>query len=323
MATDPIDLGQLDELLTEAVADGGRMLDEMTVGELVTLMNDRDATIAGAVSRELPVIAAAIEATSDRMLRGGRLVYVGAGTSGRLGVLDASEIPPTFGTDDDVVVGLIAGGPTAIVSAVEAAEDSAAAGAADVAGISVGPDDTVVGIASSGRTPYVLGALEAAKARGALTVALSCNVDTPLSASADHGIEVAVGPEVVTGSTRLGAGTATKMVLNMFSTIAMIRMGKTYRTLMVDVRATNAKLVARAIRIVTLASGADEETARQALDEADWNAKVAIAMIGTGLDAAQAREALDAAGGFLGKVVSAPPRHQVGATIESEGRGGR
>ncbi len=302
MATNSPD-AELDELMTEAVADGDLMLDELTVGELVTMMNARDARIAGAVREALPTITAAIEGTSDRMRAGGRLIYVGAGTSGRLGVLDASEIPPTFGTDGNVVLGLIAGGPTALVSSVESAEDSEDAGRSDLGLLSPGELDTVVGIASSGRTPYVLGALKLANERGSLTVGLSCNVDTPISAVAQHGIEIAVGPEIVTGSTRLGAGTATKMVLNMFSTISMIRLGKTYRTLMVDVKATNAKLVRRAIRIVALASGADEATARAALDAADWHAKLAIATIVTGLSVTEAKSALEAADGVLRQVV--------------------
>jgi N-acetylmuramic acid 6-phosphate etherase len=307
MAAQPSDTPELDELATEAVDDRNLMLDELSIDELVQLMNQRDATIAAAVHTQLPTISEAIEATAERMKEGGRLIYVGAGTSGRLGILDASEIPPTFGTPGDVVIGLIAGGPTAIVSSVESAEDSRAAGAADLNALSIGPLDTIVGIASSGRTPYVLGALEAANGLGALTVGLSCNTDTPISAAARFGIEIAIGPEIVTGSTRLGAGTATKMVLNMFSTIAMIRLGKTYGTLMVDVRATNAKLVRRAIRIVTMATGADDDTAQSALDAAEWNAKLAIAMIATGLDAVDARTSLDSAGGFLGKVVGPFP----------------
>jgi N-acetylmuramic acid 6-phosphate etherase len=304
MATDVPDAAEFDEILTETVDDRDLMLDELSVAELVALMNDRDATIATAVRNELPTITTAIEAAAERMQRGGRLIYVGAGTSGRLGILDASEIPPTFGTSSDLVLGLIAGGPNAIVSSVESAEDSEAAGAADLDALSVGPLDTVVGIASSGRTPYVLGAVRQAGRLGALTVGLSCNTGTVLSAAVAHGIEVAVGPEIVTGSTRLGAGTATKMVLNMFSTICMIRLGKTYRMLMVDVRATNAKLVRRAVRIVTLATGADDARATEALDAADWNAKLAIAIIATGLSAAEARTTLDAAGGVLRKVVA-------------------
>jgi N-acetylmuramic acid 6-phosphate etherase len=293
----------LGELITEAVADHDLALDELTVAELVTLMNDRDAAIPGAVREALPAITAAVEATAARIRKGGRLIYVGAGTSGRLGVLDAAEIPPTFGTSGDVVLGLIAGGPPAIISSVEFAEDSEDAGAADLAGLDPGPLDTVVGIASSGTTPYVLGALRLAAERGALTVGLSCNLDTPLSAAAEHGIEIPVGPEILTGSTRLGAGTATKMVLNMFSTISMVQLGKTYRTLMVDVKATNVKLMRRAVRIVTLATGADEHTARTALDETGWHAKLAIAVIATGMSVPDAAAALDAAGGVLRKVI--------------------
>jgi N-acetylmuramic acid 6-phosphate etherase len=293
----------LDELLTEAVADHDLSLDELTVAELVTLMNDRDAAIPGAVRAALPAITAAIEATAERIRKGGRLIYVGAGTSGRLGVLDAAEVPPTFGTDGDLVLGLIAGGPPAIVSSVEFAEDSEEAGAGDLAGLAPGPLDTVVGIASSGTTPYVLGALRLATERGALTVGLSCNLATPLSAAAEHGIEIAVGPEIVTGSTRLGAGTATKMVLNMFSTISMVQLGKTYRTLMVDVKATNAKLMRRAVRIVMLATGSDENTARTALDATGWHAKLAIAVIATGMSVPDSRAALDAADGVLRKVI--------------------
>jgi N-acetylmuramic acid 6-phosphate etherase len=293
----------LDELLTEAVADHELALDELTVAELVTLMNDRDAEIPGAVRVALPAITAAIEATAVRVRGGGRLIYVGAGTSGRLGVLDAAEVPPTFGTGGDVVLGLIAGGPSAIISSVEFAEDSEEAGAADLAALGPGPLDTIVGIASSGTTPYVLGALRLASERGALTVGLSCNLGTPLSAAAEHGIEIPVGPEIVTGSTRLGAGTATKMVLNMFSTISMVQLGKTYRTLMVDVKATNAKLMRRAVRIVTLATGVDEDTARAALDETGWHAKLAIAVIATGMSVPDAQAALDAAGGVLRTVI--------------------
>jgi N-acetylmuramic acid 6-phosphate etherase len=294
---------ELDGLATEAVGDGDLVLDELSVAELVSTINERDASVTAAVRDQLPAITRAIEATAARMQLGGRLIYVGAGTSGRLGVLDASEIPPTFGTSPGVVIGLIAGGPDAIARSVEGAEDSEEAGAADLARLSVGPRDTVVGIAASGRTPYVLGALRGAARAGALTVGLSCNTGTPLSAAAEHAIEVDVGPEIVTGSTRLGAGTATKMVLNMFSTIVMIRLGKTYRTLMVDARGSNGKLARRAIRTVILATGAGEDAARRALEAADWHPKLAIAMIVTGMDAAGARAALDTAGGVLRTVV--------------------
>jgi N-acetylmuramic acid 6-phosphate etherase len=303
----------LDGLATEAVGDGGLALDELSVAQLAALMNTRDALIAMAVRDQLPAITHAIEATAARMRGGGRLIYVGAGTSGRLGVLDASEVPPTFGVSDDVVVGLIAGGRDALVSSVEAAEDSEEAGAADLARLAVGPLDTVVGVASSGRTPYVLGALRGAAAAGALTVGLSCNAGAALSAVAAHPIEIAVGPEIVTGSTRLGAGTATKMVLNMFSTICMIRLGRTYRTLMVDARATNSKLARRAVRTVTLATGVGEDAARRTLEAADWHPKLAIAMIVTGMDAAASRAALDAAGGVLGTVIAGWASAEVGS----------
>lgn len=295
---------ELDGLATERVLDDGLMLDALSTSELVALMNDRDSRIAAIVREAGPVISAAIEATSARMLAGGRLIYVGAGTSGRLGVLDASEVPPTFGTSRDVVIGLIAGGSDALVDSVESAEDSEESGAADLARLTPGPLDTVVGIASSGRTPYVMGALRHATAHEALTVGLVCNTEAPISSMVDFGIELDVGPEIVTGSTRLGAGTATKMVLNMFSTITMIGLGKTYKTLMVDVRASNAKLVHRALRIVMLATGADKTVARAALEAADWNAKLAIAGIATGLSVDAARRALDASDGVLRKVIT-------------------
>jgi N-acetylmuramic acid 6-phosphate etherase len=310
MTSLPPHLSRLDALATESVADDHLALDELDTDALVALMNERDLQIAFAVRQALPAISAAVDATVERMQRGGRLVYVGAGTSGRLGVLDASEIPPTFGTNPDLVLGIIAGGRDALVSAVEAVEDDESAGAADIRVHDIDEHDTVVGIASSGRTPYVLGAVRAGAERGALTVGISCNVDTPLTAATTHGIELAVGAEVVTGSTRLGAGTATKMVLNMFSTISMIRLGKTYRTLMVDVRATNAKLQRRAVRIVMLATGVDAEAATEALDAADWHAKLAIAMIATGLDVDGGQAALDRAGGVLRAVVEQPRTDQ-------------
>ncbi|MFJ9391180.1 N-acetylmuramic acid 6-phosphate etherase [Nocardioides sp. NPDC101246] len=293
----------LDALTTEASSPpGGPEIDQLSATDLVALMNERDATVATAVRSALPSIAAAVTAATARMRDGGRLIYVGAGTSGRLGVLDASEVPPTFGLDD-VVVGVIAGGPEALFSAAEGIEDDAEAGAADLAALGVGPLDTVVGIASSGRTPYVLGALAHAADNGALTVGIACNLGTPLARVATHGIEVPVGPEVVSGSTRLGAGTATKMVLNMISTATMVQLGKTYGSLMVDMRANNAKLRHRAIRMVTEATGADDATAVRALGESGWHAKLAIATILTGLSPAEASQALELAGGRLRTVI--------------------
>jgi N-acetylmuramic acid 6-phosphate etherase len=294
---------RLDTLLTEATDPTRPPVDTLTVPELVRLMNDRDAEIPRAVQHALPEITTAIAAASERMRAGGRLFYVGAGTSGRLGVLDASEIPPTFGTDPSLVVGIIAGGPAALVRSAESAEDSPEDGARALMGFALNPDDTVVGVASSGRTPFVLGAVRYAAEQGAATIGVSCTPHAELSAATAYPIEVPVGPEIVTGSTRLGAGTATKMVLNMISTICMIRLGKTYGSLMVDVRATNQKLVHRAIRIVQAAAKVDEETAREALEATDWHAKLAIAVLASGIDVAEARRRLDAADGVLRRVI--------------------
>ncbi|MGH3350130.1 MAG: N-acetylmuramic acid 6-phosphate etherase [Nocardioides sp.] len=298
------DAAMLDGLTTEASSgtSEGPAIDQLSVTDLVGRMNERDATIAASVRAALPTISATVSAATERMREGGRLIYVGAGTSGRLGVLDASEVPPTFGVED-VVVGVIAGGPAALVSAAEGVEDDTDAGAADLAALGVGPLDTVVGIASSGRTPYVLGALSHATEAGALTVGLSCNIDTPLTRVATHGIEVPVGPEIVSGSTRLGAGTATKMVLNILSTATMVQLGRTYGSLMVDMRAGNAKLRHRAVRMVIEATGADDETATGALEATGWHAKPAIATILTGLSPAEAAQALELAGGRLRTVI--------------------
>lgn len=298
-------ISDLDTLQTEAVADVDLALDQLSVSDLVALMNERDSHIVTAIRSVEEQIVHAIEAICQRAQSGGRIIYVGAGTSGRLGVLDASEIPPTFGTDNETVIGLIAGGKEALVSSIESAEDSEEQGALDLAALTPGERDSVVGIASSGRTPYVLGALKYAAEHGCLTVGLACNLETPVGRLSHYPIEIPVGPEIVTGSTRLGAGTATKMVLNMISTIAMIRAGKTYKTLMVDVKATNAKLIRRAIRIVTLATGADASTASRVLDECGWNAKLAIATLVTGLSVSDAAAALEREGGVLGNIVEA------------------
>lgn len=263
-------------LTTEGVDDRFQHLDRLDVGQLAHVMNDADRGVPEAVERALPQIIPAIEAISESFAAGGRIIYVGAGTSGRLGVLDASECPPTFNTRPEQVLGLIAGGDTALRSAMEGAEDDPEQGAADLAAAEVGPLDAVIGIASSGRTPYVVGALRHARSVGATTVALSCNADAEISAVAEHGIEVVVGPEVVAGSTRLRSGTAQKMVLNMISTITMVRAGKVMGNRMVDLRATNEKLRIRAVRMVSELAGTDEETAESALEAADWRVKDAI-----------------------------------------------
>ncbi|WP_182876741.1 N-acetylmuramic acid 6-phosphate etherase [Microbispora sp. H10670] len=275
-------------------------IDTLPTEEIARLMNAADAAVPAAVGLAVPAISAAVDAIAARMAGGGRLLYVGAGTSGRLAVLDASECPPTFGTHPDLVQGIIAGGEAALVRSVEGAEDDAGAGAAVIRDKQVGPLDSVVGISASGRAPYVVGAVEEARRRGALTVGLACNTGTPLARAAERGIEVIVGPEVVTGSTRLKAGTAQKLVLNMISTITMIRSGRTYGNFMVDVVASNSKLVDRAARIVSDITGADVPDAREVLEDAGRDVKTAVVMIERRVGADDARALLAAHGNRLG-----------------------
>lgn len=290
---------QLATLTTEAFRPELSEIDQLSTVEIAQIMNGEDASVPTAVAEQLPQIAAAIDGTAERMARGGRLVYAGAGTAGRLGVLDASECPPTFNTDPSEVVGLIAGGPSAMVKAVEGAEDSKELAAEDLDALGLTADDVVVGISASGRTPYAIGAVEHARGRGALTIGLSCNADSALAAAADHGIEVVVGPELLTGSTRLKAGTAQKLVLNMLSTITMIRLGKTYGNLMVDVRASNEKLRARSRRIVALATGADDAAIEAALAATDGEVKNAILVILGSVDGPTAARLLTDSKGHL------------------------
>ncbi|MGW0755104.1 N-acetylmuramic acid 6-phosphate etherase [Streptomyces sp. NPDC002814] len=296
---------ELESLTTEAFRPELSEIDQLPTLEIARLMNGEDATVPTAVAAKLPQIAAAIDAVAERMARGGRLVYAGAGTAGRLGVLDASECPPTFNTDPSQVVGLIAGGPEAMVTSVEGAEDSAELARRDLDGLGLTALDTVVGVSASGRTPYAVGAVEHARRLGALTVGLACNADSALAAAADHGIEIVVGPELVTGSTRLKAGTAQKLVLNMLSTITMIRLGKTYGNLMVDVRASNEKLRARSRRIVALATGASDEEIEAALAATDGEVKNAILTILTGADGPTAARLLEESGGHLRAALAA------------------
>ncbi|MFB8266516.1 MULTISPECIES: N-acetylmuramic acid 6-phosphate etherase [unclassified Streptomyces] len=290
---------QLATLTTEAFRPELSEIDQLSTQEIARIMNGEDASVPTAVAEQLPQIAAAIDGTAERMARGGRLVYAGAGTAGRLGVLDASECPPTFNTDPSEVVGLIAGGPSAMIKAVEGAEDSKELAAEDLDALGLTADDIVVGISASGRTPYAIGAVEHARGRGALTIGLSCNADSALAAAADHGIEVVVGPELLTGSTRLKAGTAQKLVLNMLSTITMIRLGKTYGNLMVDVRASNEKLRARSRRIVALATGADDADIEAALAATDGEVKNAILVILGSVDGPTAARLLTDSKGHL------------------------
>lgn len=266
----------LSQLVTESRNPRTQELDALPTVEILQVMNDEDQRAVLAVREELPRIAAAVEAISSRMHKGGRLIYCGAGTSGRLGVLDAAECPPTFSADPRQVVGLIAGGPGAFLKAVEGAEDDAALGARDLQALDLGPKDIVVGIAASGRTPYVVGALEWARRQGALTIAVVMNRGSAVAAAAELPIEVVVGPEVLTGSTRLKAGTATKLVLNMLSTGAFVRLHKVYGNLMVDLQATNLKLQARSVRIVAEAADCSEELAKELLARCDGEVKTAI-----------------------------------------------
>ena len=299
---------EIGTLVTESANAQYPDLSALRTSELVAAMNSEDALVPAAIEGQLPVIAAIIEEISARMRRGGRLIYVGAGTPGRLGVLDASECPPTFGTDPALVVGVIAGGRSAVNQAVENAEDSEEGGAADMAALQLGPTDSVVGMAASGRTPYVIAAITAARARGAYTVGFACNNNSALGAAAETALEIEVGPEILSGSTRLKSGTCQKLVLNMISTISMVRLGKTYKNVMVDLRATNAKLRARSERTLMRATGADTATATSALAAADGHVKAAILSIMTGLPAAQAAELLAAKEGFLPAAIDAGTR---------------
>ncbi|MGM9922276.1 MAG: N-acetylmuramic acid 6-phosphate etherase [Bhargavaea sp.] len=289
----------LEKLTTEARNPKSMNIDTLPVRERLLLMVEEDAGIPEAIRKEIGPIENAVNYVIQAFQRGGRLIYAGAGTSGRLGILDASECPPTFGVDPEMVRGLIAGGEKAITTAIEGAEDDAEQGAEDIASLSVGPDDVVVGIAASGRTPYVIGVLNRAKELGAKTVALSNNKDSEIGHVADVAIEVVTGPEVITGSTRLKAGTAQKLVLNMISTIAMTGIGKVYGNLMVDVQPTNEKLVKRAKHIIMEAAGVDFETAEDAYEKAGEQVKPAIVMLllGCSLDEANAR--LKEAKGFI------------------------
>lgn len=308
-SSNPRDLrAELETLTTEAFRPELAEIDRLPTLDIARLMNGEDTAVPTAVAQRLPQIAAAIDAIAERMARGGRLIYAGAGTAGRLGVLDASECPPTFNTDPSQVVGLIAGGPEAMVVSVEGAEDSKDLARTDLDALALTPTDTVVGISASGRTPYAIGAVQHARKQGALTIGLSCNPDSALAAAAEHGIEIVVGPELLTGSTRLKAGTAQKLVLNMLSTITMIRLGKTYGNLMVDVRASNDKLRARSRRIVALATGADDADIERALTEAGGEVKTAILILLADVDGPTANGLLDAAEGHLRAAMSAAGR---------------
>ncbi|HEY7339907.1 MAG TPA: N-acetylmuramic acid 6-phosphate etherase [Ktedonobacterales bacterium] len=289
----------LHQLATEQSNAASAAIDQMTPLQIVQTMNAEDAVVAAAVAKELPSIAAAVEAIAARLRHGGRLIYLGAGTSGRLGALDAVECPPTFGISSDRVIGCIAGGSFALSQAAEDLEDSAKAGSADIERLNGGSGDVLVGITASGRTPYVLGAVASARAREMLVIGLACNANTPLHEVVDIMIAPDVGPEVIAGSTRLKAGTAQKMVLNMLSTATMVRLGKTFGNLMVDVRATNQKLRERALGILAQATELPRARCEEELAAANGELKTAILSVRANLTPVAARERLARHDGVL------------------------
>ncbi len=299
MTSEDFDEPSQTALSTEQANPASTAIDRMNPLEIVRLINAEDAKVSQAIELVLPNIARAIERIAEGMRRGGRLIYVGAGTSGRLGVLDASECPPTFGVLPDLIIGKIAGGSQALTTAIEGAEDSFEMGQADVAYLNIVAEDTLVGITASGRTPYVLGAVTYAKIRGALTIGVACNANTLLEREVEIMIAPRVGPEVIAGSTRLKAGTAQKMVLNMLSTGVMILQGKTYGNLMVDVQATNNKLRQRATKIVQQITGVKQEEAETLLQQAEGETKIAIVAGHAHVTPEVARKELAAHGNIL------------------------
>lgn len=294
---------EINQLTTEKRNPNTMHLDQMSVGQVLELMNKEDQQVPEAIAEALGQIEAAVETIIQSLKAGGRLIYFGAGTSGRLGVLDAAECVPTFGVSPDLVVGLIAGGDKAMVEAVEGAEDSLTLAEEDFKKLKLNANDTVVGIAASGRTPYVIGGLQYAQSIGAKTVSIACNQQAKISGFAQIPIEVDCGPEVLTGSTRLKAGTAQKLILNMLSTVSMIGIGKVYQNLMVDVQATNEKLEERSKRIIMAATECSYEEAASYFEAANHKVKVAIVMILTNLDATEASRKINAANGFVNQVL--------------------
>lgn len=296
----------VDHLTTESRNPASAAIDSLSAIEIVRLINQQDAAVADAVANQAESIAAAVDVIADRMRHGGRLIYIGAGTSGRLGVLDASECPPTFSTPPELVVGLIAGGQPALTRAIEGAEDVPSKGAQDLDEAAVSDKDVVVGIATSGRTPYVVGALRHAKQKGVFTIGFSCNEECDLCPFADIMITPVVGPEVISGSTRMKAGTATKMVLNMLTTGAMVRMGKTYGNLMVDLRATNQKLGQRSRRIVSEVTGLSIKQSEVLLHRCGGEVKTAIVASQKSVKPSVARALLEQSHGHLRAALQAP-----------------
>jgi N-acetylmuramic acid 6-phosphate etherase len=295
---------QLDGLISEGRNPNTMQLDLLNTADLLQVINQEDQKVAFAVAKALPEITKAVDFAVHSLQNGGRLIYIGAGTSGRLGVLDAVECRPTFSVSDELVIGIIAGGESALIHAVEGAEDSESAGINDLKAINLQPNDIVVGIAASGRTPYVISALRYANSLACKTVSLVCNPTSPMLTMVDAGICAQVGPECLTGSTRMKSGTAQKIVLNMLSTATMVKLGKVYENLMIDVNATNKKLRARAIRIVMQATQCNQELARTTLEQAQNSAKLAILMILTKQDLDSAKALLEHSQGHLRKALN-------------------
>ena len=309
MSSEKMGLHALAKSLNNIVSEGrntqSKDIDTLSTTGILTRINNEDATVANAVASQIDNIARVVDAATVSIKNNGRLIYIGAGTSGRLGILDAAECRPTFSVPDGVVIGVIAGGETAIQHAVEGAEDDTEAGKTDLQQLALNEKDTVVGISASGRTPYVSSALKYASSMGCTTGAIACSPNAAIFEPADIAICPVVGPEVLTGSTRMKSGTAQKLILNMISTATMVKLGKTYENLMVDVNATNDKLKARALRIVMQATDCDESTAEAALNASNNSAKTAILMVLTGASAEQATKQLAENSGFLRKALNA------------------
>ena len=291
------------QLTTESRNIYSEKIDTLSTIDMLKVINEEDKKVAFAVQKTLPEITQVVDAVANAFLSGGRLIYIGAGTSGRLGILDASECPPTYGTSPDLVLGLIAGGLKAILQPVENAEDNREFAISDLKAISFNKKDVLVAIAASGRTPYVLSSMQYAQSLGAIVASVSCNPHSPMTALADIAITPVVGPEVITGSSRMKAGTAQKLVLNMISSGAMIRTGKVFGNLMVDVEASNAKLIQRQKNIVIQATDCTAEVAEKALNACDFHCKTAIVMVLLGLDAIAAKKALNEQHGFIRRVL--------------------
>ncbi len=313
MAEDRDIFDEIASLVTEARNPRSERIDALPIEEALRIINYEDTAVPAAVREEIPHIARAVELVVSAIGRGGRLIYVGAGTSGRLGVLDAAECPPTFGTDPGTVLGVIAGGRKALVRAVEGAEDDGEAGRREMSELGVGPKDAVMGIAASRRTPFVVAALEEALSAGARAIYLTCTPRAEISLPVDVSICPVVGPEVIMGSTRMKAGTATKLVLNMITTCSMIRLGKVYENMMVDLMSTSRKLKERSRRTLMLAAGIDYERACEALSAAGGSVKRAIVMLRTGTDRSGADKLLDEAGGSVRAAIE----------LQDAGKGGR